>query len=109
MNYNPYYLDNADLTRLTARQKLAHVRKALEIIQNTRRYWPLSKWDELCDDLERQEALFANEVQRAVEAMSNEFLKDPRFVFENMSCRICRPTPPTLWFYPRAYNRRLPA
>ena len=84
MNYNPYYLDNADLTRLTARQKLAHVRKALEIIQNTRRYWPLSKWNELCDDLERQEALFANEVQRAVEAMSNEFLKDPRFVFENI-------------------------
>ena len=23
-----------------------------------------------------------------------------------MSYRICRPTPPILWFYPRAYNRR---
>ncbi len=26
-----------------------------------------------------------------------------------MSYRICRPTSPILWFYPRAYNRRLTA
>jgi hypothetical protein len=97
MNYNPYYLDNVDLTRLTARQKLAHIRKVLEIIQNTRRYWPPSKWDELITDLAQQESHFADEVQRAIEAMSGEFLKDPRFVFENIDngltvkCVVYRP------------------
>lgn len=84
MNYTPHYLDEAFIKTLTVRQKLAHVRKVLESVKDTRRYWPPSKWDELIADLEQQESHFADEVQRAVEAMSDEFLKDPRFVFENI-------------------------
>lgn len=84
LNYTPHYLDGVDLMRLTARKKLAHVRKVLESVKEAKRYWPPAKWGELIADLEHQEAVFADEVRRAIEALSKEYLKDPRFVFENI-------------------------
>lgn len=97
LNYTPQHITEEFIDKLTARQKLAHVRKVIESVKDTRRYWPPSKWDELIADLESQESHFADEVQRAVEAMSGEFLKDPRFVFENIDngltvkCVVYRP------------------
>jgi hypothetical protein len=84
LNYTPQHITEEFIDKLTARQKLAHIRKVIESVKNARNYWPPSKWDELITDLESQELHFADEVQRAVEAMSGEFLKDPRFVFENV-------------------------
>ena len=45
---------------------------------------------------------------KAVYWLDLSFFMSNRLVlfFEYMSYRICRPTPPILWFCPRAYNRR---
>lgn len=84
LNYTPSYLNETEAPRLTARKKLVHVRKVLESVREIKCYWPMAKWDDLITDLERQEKTLEEDVSLSIEALTKEYLRDPRFTFENI-------------------------
>ena len=65
---------------LTKRQELAHVRKALEMSKDAKRYWPNAEWTALLADLGRQEAELAAEIKRTDEAVYNKAYLRPHFI-----------------------------
>lgn len=78
MTYTPVHIDGT--APLTPRQKLAQIRKAIELIAEAKRYWPDADWTALLADLERQEASLAADITRTDAAVFGKAILRPVFV-----------------------------
>ena len=92
MNLKPYKPSPIEgyKVSLTARQKLAHVRKVLADVRTTRRYWPDAEWNPLLFDLQRQETALADEIKRIDLATFGKTYLRPEFISckSNLTTRI---------------------
>lgn len=77
--YTPSPIEGHEVS-LTKRQELAHIRKALDMSKDARRYWPSAEWNALLADLERQETALAAEIKCTDEAIYGKAVLRPELV-----------------------------